>query len=45
MLLSQMGKAERRTRLRDEWIADGVTERFFDYVPEGKKKTHTDSPV
>jgi hypothetical protein len=45
MLLSQMRKAERRTRLRAEWTADGVTERFFDYVPKGKKKTHTDSPI
>jgi hypothetical protein len=41
MLLSQMRKVERRTRLRAEWTADGVTERFFDYVPKGKKKTHT----
>jgi hypothetical protein len=40
MLLSQMRKAERRTRLRAEWTADGVTERFFDYVPKGKKKAH-----
>jgi hypothetical protein len=39
-LLSEMRKAERRTRLRAEWAADGVTERFFDYVPKGKKKTH-----
>ncbi len=41
MLLSQMRKAERRTRLRAEWTADGVTERFFDYVPKGKKRTLT----
>lgn len=41
MLLSQMRKAERRTRLRAEWTSDGVTERFFDYVPKGKRKTHT----
>ncbi len=41
MLLSEMRKAERRTRLRAEWTADGVTESFFDYVPKGKKKTHT----
>ena len=40
-LLSRMRKVERRTRLRAEWTADGVTERFFDYVPKGKKKTHT----
>jgi hypothetical protein len=38
-LLSRMRKAERRTRLRAEWTAGGVTERFFDYVPKGKKKT------
>jgi hypothetical protein len=40
MLLSQMRKAERRTRLHTEWTADGVTERFFDYVPKGKKEAH-----
>jgi len=39
--LSEMRKAERRRRLRAEWTADGVTERFFDYVPKGKKKIHT----
>jgi len=38
MLLSEMRKAERRTRLRAEWTSDGITERFFDYVPKGKKK-------
>jgi hypothetical protein len=42
-LLSQLRKAERRTRLRAEWTADGVTERFFDYVPKGRKKVHTES--
>jgi hypothetical protein len=40
-LLSEMRKAERRTRLRAEWTADGVIERFFDYVPKGKKKVNT----
>jgi hypothetical protein len=38
VLLSQMRRAERRTRLRAEWTAEGVTERFFDYVPKGKNK-------
>jgi hypothetical protein len=38
-LLSLMRKLERRTRLRAEWTADGITERFFDYVPKGKKKS------
>ena len=37
MLLSEMRRVERRTRLRAEWTADGVTERFFDYVPTSKK--------
>jgi hypothetical protein len=45
VLLSQMRRAERRTRLRAEWTVDGVTERFFDYVPKGKKKTRTDSTI
>ena len=40
-LLSRMRKLERRTRLRAEWTADGVTERFFDYVPKGKRKADT----
>jgi hypothetical protein len=36
MLLSQMRKVERRTRLRAEWTAEGVREKFFDYVPKGR---------
>lgn len=39
MFLSEMRKVERRTRLRAEWTAEGVREKFFDYVPKGKKKT------
>ncbi len=32
-LLSELRRAEKRTRLRAEWTApDGTTERFFDYV-------------
>lgn len=34
-LLSELRRTEKRTRLRSEWVADGVTERFFDYVPKG----------
>jgi len=34
--LSELRRAERRTRLRAEWSRKGVTERFFDYVPKGK---------
>ena len=31
-LLSAMRRIEKSTRLRSEWTADGVAERFFDYV-------------
>ena len=31
-LLSGMRRVEKSTRLRAEWTADGVTEKFFDYV-------------
>lgn len=31
-LLSQLRRAEKRTRLRSEWTCGGVTERYFDYV-------------
>jgi hypothetical protein len=34
-LLSALRRVERRTRLRAEYTAGGVTERFFDYVPKG----------
>jgi hypothetical protein len=37
-LLSELRRAEKRTRLRAEWTSKGVTERFFDYVPKGKQK-------
>ncbi|HTS33357.1 MAG TPA: hypothetical protein VMI55_05405 [Thermoplasmata archaeon] len=36
-LLTELRRAEKRTRLRSEWTADGVTERFFDYVPKGRR--------
>lgn len=35
-LLTELRRAEMRTRLRAEWISEGVTEKFFDYVPKGK---------
>jgi hypothetical protein len=38
MLLSEMRKVERRTRLRAEWTGEGVRERFFDYVPKGAER-------
>lgn len=36
-LLTELRKVERRTRLRAEWMCQGVTEKFFDYVPKGKR--------
>lgn len=36
-LLSELRRAEKKTRLRAEWTSGGVTERFFDYVPKGTK--------
>jgi hypothetical protein len=36
-LLSALRRAERRTRLRAEWTAEGTTHRFFDYVPKGTR--------
>lgn len=32
-----MRRVEKRTRIRSEWTSEGVTERFFDYVPKGKR--------
>jgi hypothetical protein len=38
-LLSALRQVEKRTRLRSEWTSSGTTERFFDYVPKGKRTT------
>jgi hypothetical protein len=38
-LLSELRRAEKRTRLRSEWTSEVATERFFDYVPKGSAKT------
>jgi len=37
-LLSELRRAERRTRLRSEWTGPEAIERFFDYVPKGSRK-------
>ncbi len=37
LLLSALRRAERRTRLRAEWTADGQVHRFFDYVPKSTR--------
>lgn len=36
-LLSEVRRAEKRTRLRSEWTSEGWVERFFDYVPKGRR--------
>ncbi len=36
-LLSALRRLERRTRLRAEWTADGVTYRFFDYALKSQR--------
>ncbi len=36
-LLNDLRRVERKTRLRAEWSAEGSTERFFDYVPKGRR--------
>jgi hypothetical protein len=38
LLLSELRKAEKKTRLRAQWTSGGTTERFFDYVPKGTQK-------
>ncbi|MGD0718858.1 MAG: hypothetical protein ABSA15_04700 [Thermoplasmata archaeon] len=43
-LLSALRRVEKRTRLRSEWSARGVTERFFDYVPKGRRTAAPDLP-
>jgi hypothetical protein len=37
--LSALREVEKRTRLRAEWTCEGTTERFFDYVPKGKRSS------
>ena len=39
MLLSALRRVERRTRLRAAWTSGDTTERFFDYVPKGSRRT------
>ena len=39
-LLSEMRRAERRTRIRAEWTSRNIIEKYFDYVPKGTRKTN-----
>ncbi len=36
-LLSELRRVEKRTRMRSEWTWKTTTERFFDYVPKGRR--------
>ena len=38
MLLTEMRKVERRTRIRAEWTSGDTVEKFFDYVPKGTRR-------
>jgi hypothetical protein len=38
MILSDLRRAEKRTRIRTEWTLGDTIERFFDYVPRGTRK-------
>jgi len=37
MLLSEMRRVEKRTRLRAEWSSGKTVQKFFDYVPKGTR--------
>jgi hypothetical protein len=38
MLLSELRKAEKKTRIRSEWTSEDITEKFFDYSLKQTKK-------
>ncbi|MGA2573073.1 MAG: hypothetical protein ABSF36_02545 [Candidatus Methanomethylicaceae archaeon] len=38
MLLSEIRKLEKKTRIRAEWPQGNTTEKLFDYVPKGTRK-------
>jgi kynureninase len=38
MLLSELRRAEKRTRIRAEWTSGSTIEKFFDYVPKGIRR-------
>jgi hypothetical protein len=42
MLLSEMRRAEKKTRIRAEYCSENTIENFFDYVPKkARKMPHT----
>jgi hypothetical protein len=38
MVLSELRRAEKRTRIRAEWASGNIIEKFFDYVPKGTRR-------
>ena len=38
MILSELRKAEKRTRIRAEWTSGNTVEKFFDYASKGTRK-------
>jgi len=38
MLLSELRRAEKRTRILAEWASGSTIEKFFDYVPKGIRR-------
>ena len=38
VLLTELRKAEKRTRLRSEWACEDTTEKFFDYALKQTKQ-------
>ena len=40
MLLSELRKAEKKTRLRSEWTSEDTIEKFFDYSLKQTKKVN-----
>ena len=38
MLINELRKAEKKTRLRSEWSSEDTVEKFFDYAPKQTKK-------
>jgi hypothetical protein len=38
MILSELRRVEKRTRIRAEWTSGKTIEKFFDYVPKGTRK-------
>jgi hypothetical protein len=40
MILSEMRRVEKKTRIRAEYTSDNTIERFFDYVPKATRNVH-----